>query len=72
MTLPDELEKFGALLEALAANAEQFALQSDSYGPGVQRAAFVAYAGALRAARGYLGAIQKLSEAHDHATEHHD
>ena len=62
MTLPGELEKLGAILEAVATNAEQFATRADNYSPGEMRAAFVLYAEAVRSVRGYLCSIQKLAE----------
>ena len=61
-SVPGELEKLGVLLEALAVNAEQFCCTADSLTPGELRGAFLVYAEALRAARGYLGAVQKLAE----------
>ena len=62
MTLPDELRRLSALLEALAINAEQFCCVADNLTPGQLRGAFLIYAEALRSTRGYLGAIQKRAE----------
>jgi hypothetical protein len=68
MTVPDELAKLSALLEALAVTAEMFATQADSYSEGVARGAFVQFSAALRSAHGYADSIQRLAEVTDHAT----
>ena len=64
-SVPTELEKLGAILEALATSAEMFATQADGYSPAEMRGAFLVYSESLRAARGYVGAIQKLAEVTD-------
>ena len=61
-SVPAELERLGVLLGALATNAEQFCCTADTLTPGELRGAFLTYAEALRAARGYLGSIKQLAE----------
>jgi hypothetical protein len=62
VTVPDELDRLALLLEALAINAEQHCCVADDLTPGQMRGTFLMYAEALRATRGYLGAIKKFVE----------
>ena len=64
MTIPEELRKLEALLAAMKINAEQFACVADDLTPGQLRGAMLMYAELLDSARGYLGAVIKLHEAH--------